>query len=227
MKIILQTLILITLFSCGKTQVSEVEVKAVDQVLMFYGGKVERFIGVNSENGNKIDFFELKIKESNLLNSDINWLDEHAGNIAYLFYSNLNNEKTNYDEIRVTIEVGKNESHKYKFTGKELKEVETFYTEIQKTNNYIKNADYSSLVNQFNKKIEVNENEINKLFTKIKSEYGEIKNIQIQGFSFDRDEEFGNYVRFKVGVIQEKISATMVLSYSRGETKELVGLYFP
>src|SRR5690554_715459 len=94
MKIFLQALLLITLFSCGKVKVSDTEVKAVDKVLTFYGGQVDRLIGFNTGNDSKVNFFELKISESPLLNSDEKWLDEHAGNIAYLFYSNLNNNSS-------------------------------------------------------------------------------------------------------------------------------------
>jgi len=226
MKIFLQALLLITLFSCGKVKVSDTEVKAVDKVLTFYGGQVDRLIGFNTGNDSKVNFFELKISESPLLNSDEKWLDEHAGNIAYLFYSNLNNEQSKYNEIRVSIDLTNGASHSYKFSESELKEIEELYPEIEKTNSYIQDADYFSLANQFSGKIAVNETEITDLFEKIKLEYGTIKGIQAQGFSFDNDEGYGDYIGIKEAIMLEEISATIFLVYSR-ETNELIGLHLP
>src|SRR5690554_3578805 len=226
MKIFLQALLLITLFSCGKVKVSDTEVKAVDKVLTFYGGQVDRLIGFNTGNDSKVNFFELKISESPLLNSDEKWLDEHAGNIAYLFYSNLNNEQSKYNEIRVSIDLTNGASHSYKFSESELKEIEELYPEIEKTSKYIKYGDYTSLMNQFSKKVDIEEKELEGFFGEIISKYGMITDIQMHGFTFFEEEGYGDCVEIVQFIALKEKSGPIILVYSR-ETNELIGLHLP
>ena len=60
MKQILKIFVLLIIFSCNKIGVSKTEVEAVDKVLGFYGGEVNRSIGFKTANAKKIDYFELK-----------------------------------------------------------------------------------------------------------------------------------------------------------------------
>jgi len=226
MKQILQIFIILFLISCNKITVSQTEINAVDKVLQFYGGEVNRSIGFKTVNGKKTDYFELKVSKSQLLNKNQTDLTEHAGNIAYLFYSNLQAEKSNYDEVRVIIDLENGESRNYVFPKTELDEIEKLYPEIEKTNNYINNAEYKSLANQFSKKIETNENDLNQLFKELHTKFGNIKQIQTQGFSFANDKEIGNYILIKEAVVLDGDSGAMFLSYDR-KTKELVGIHFP
>ena len=226
MRIIFQFLILLAFISCANG-ISENEVKAVDKVLAFYGGQVNRSVGFHIENNDKINFFELKLSESPLLNSEREWLTVHAGNVAYLFYSNLNDEKKlKYNQIRVSIDLKNGESRSYKFSDSELKEIEELYPEIEDANKYIKYADYASLVNQFNTKITVNETDISDLFERLKSEYGMITDIQMHGFTFFEEEGFGDCIEVtQVMTLKEK-RGPIILVYSR-ETNELIGLHLP
>ena len=68
MKQILQIVILLIIFSCNKIEVSKTEVEAVDKVLQFYGGQVNRSIGFKIANGKKANYFELQVSKSDLLN---------------------------------------------------------------------------------------------------------------------------------------------------------------
>lgn len=160
------------------------------------------------------------------MNDDQKYLTEHAGNIAYLFYSNLKNEKSDYDEIRVIIDLENGESRNYNFPIAEMKEIEVLSPEIEKTNSFINNEDYKSLANQFSKKIGTNENDLKNLFNQLHSSFGNIKQIQTQGFSFASDNEVGNYILVKEVVVLDKTPGTMYLSYDR-KTKELLGINFP
>lgn len=226
MKQIIQILIVFLLFSCTKVGVSQIEINAVDKVLQFYGGQVNRAIGFKTSNGKKTDYFKLKVNKSQLLQNDQKYLAEHAGNIAYLFYSNLKKEKSNYDEIRVSIELENGESRNYNFPLSQLKEIESLYPIIEKTNEFINNEDYKSLANQFSDKIGTNENELHKIFDDLHSRFGNTKQIQFQGFSFEKDNAFGNYISIKEALVLDRNSGAMYLSFDP-KTKQLIGINFP
>lgn len=225
---ILQIAAVFALFSCSKMGVSETEVKAVDKVLDFYSGKIERLKSFNLVNGKNTAYFELKISGSRLLNLDQKNLTEHAGNIAYLFYSNLKDEKSEYDAIKVTIELANEETRNYAFPISELKEIEKLYPEVEKTNSSIKNADYKSLAAQTqdkNTNVNENENDLKKLFEELHARFGSIKEIQHQGWSFQNDSRNGDYILIREAVLFDKTSGSMYLSYAR-KTKQLLDISF-
>lgn len=105
MKQILQIVILLIIFSCNKIEASKTEVEAVNKVIQFYSGQVNRSIGFKIANGKKANYFELQVSKSDLLNNEQRYLTEQAGNVAYIFYTNLKEEKSNYNEIRVKIDL--------------------------------------------------------------------------------------------------------------------------
>src|SRR5690554_9396 len=227
MRIFLQALVLLTFISCNKIGVSETEAKAIKKVLAFYGGRANYSIGFDTRNGSNVNFFELKINESPLLNNDREWITIHAGNIAYLFYSNLNEEKkSKYNQIRVSVDLTNGESRSYKFSESELKEIEELYPEIEKTSKYIKYGDYTSLMNQFSKKVDIEEKELEGFFGEIISKYGMITDIQMHGFTFFEEEGYGDCVEIVQFIALKEKSGPIILVYSR-ETNELIGLHLP
>ena len=234
MKQILQIVILLIIFSCNKIEVSKTEVEAVDKVLQFYGGKVNRSIGFKIANGKKANYFELQVSKSDLLNNDIKYLTEQAGNIAYIFYTNLKDEKSNYNEIRVKIDLDNGTSQEYNFSTTELKEIEELYPEIEKTNNFIKDADYKSLIRDADYKslatqngeigVGITENKLKNIFDQRTSEFGNIKQIQNQGFSFHKSEYRGDFINVKEVILFDKNAEDMILSYDR-KTKKLIAIH--
>lgn len=213
------------LFSCGKVGVSKTEVKAVDKVIEFYGGQVNRIIGFNMKNTKKITYFELKISKSQLLNNDQKDLAGHAGNIAYLFYSNLKDEKPNYQEIKVSIDLQNGESRNYNFSVSDLKEIENLMPFVNKTNTFIRNKDYKGFAETFSAKFSADEKDLKSLFDELHTRFGEIKEIQFQGFSFAEDPKVGPYILVKEVLVLDKEAGRMYLNFDR-RTKEILGLTF-
>ncbi|WP_332454619.1 hypothetical protein [Chryseobacterium aquaticum] len=232
MKQILQIVILLIIFSCNKIEVSKTEVEAVDKVLQFYDGQVNHSIGFKIANGKKANYFELQVSKSDLLNNEQKYLTEQAGNIAYIFYTNLKDEKSNYNEIRVKIDLDNGTSQEYNFSTTELKEIEELYPEIEKTNNFIRDADYKSLIRDAdykslatqNGEIGVTENSLKNVFDQRKSEFGNIKQIQNQGFSFHKSEYRGDFINVKEVILFDKNAEDMILSYDR-KTKKLIAIH--
>lgn len=225
MKQTLYIFALLFLFSCGKVGVSKTEVKAVDKVIEFYGGQVNRIIGFNMKNTKKINFFELKVSNSQLLNNDQKDLAGHAGNIAYLFYSNLKDEKPNYQEIKVSIDLQNGESRSYNFPVSDLKEIENLMPFVNKTNAFIRNKDYKGFAETFSSKFSADEKDLKSLFDELHTRFGEIKEIQFQGFSFAEDPKVGPYILVKEVLVLDKEAGRMYLNFDR-RTKEILGLTF-
>lgn len=225
MKQTLHIFALLLLFSCGKVGVSKTEVKAVDKVIEFYGGQVNRIIGFNMKNTKKINFFELKVSNSQLLNNDQKDLAGHAGNIAYLFYSNLKDEKPNYQEIKVSIDLQNGESRSYNFAVSDLKEIEDLMPFVNKTNAFIRNKDYKGFAETFSAKFSADEKDLKNLFDELHTRFGEIKEIQFQGFSFAEDPKVGPYILVKEVLVLDKEAGRMYLNFDR-RTKEILGLTF-
>lgn len=112
-KIIFLTLSLFLLIACGTkhpgeekptlasnlVSITNNEDKGVKEILNFYGGQCEYSVGI--ENGKK--YFELVVSKSEALEKLVKVAGMPASNVAYLFYKNLTNEKSKYDEIRVTL----------------------------------------------------------------------------------------------------------------------------
>jgi hypothetical protein len=99
----LSVLVLIILCSCNKVTETENEINAVQEVLNFYNGECLKSKGFEKNNGVDKHYYEIEISKSEFLNQSPDKLKSHSANIAYLFYSNLKNEKSNYDEIKVKI----------------------------------------------------------------------------------------------------------------------------
>ena len=184
MKKILLTLILILTYSCNDSLVTETEINAVQKVLNFYDCECERSKGFESVNGIEKTFFELEISKSKLLEHDFSNINSHAGNIAYLFYSNLEQEKSNYDEIKVKINSENGKSNEFKYSDQELKEIESYQSEIKKINELIISKNYNDLIKEFESSIAVDKNAIEELFNLLNKRHGNLLKNQFQGFQF-------------------------------------------
>ena len=78
------------------------------------------------------------MSKSELLNNDLQYLTEHAGNIAHLYSSTLGTEQSSYDEIRVTLHLENGERRNYTFSTKDLKEIDNLYPSVEHSNLFIK-----------------------------------------------------------------------------------------
>lgn len=214
------------IFSCNKENISSSETKIVQKILQFYGGICEGSKGFESKNNKKIDYFEIDVSKSQLLNKDVVNLTKHAGNIAYLFYSNLMpEEKKNYNEIRVKIDLNSAESRSYKYKISELEGVLSVQGSLEEINYLIISKDYKKLSSLFSSDMNVKENDLKELFDKIHANFGEIKEIQYQGHEFYTDDKFGDGVTFKQVIVMDQ-SIQMFVTYQM-KTKKLIGIYFP
>lgn len=226
MRKILSVLVLIILTSCNKISETENEINSVQAVLNFYNGECLKSKGFDKGNGADKQYYEIEISKSELLNQSQDKLKSHSANIAYLFYSNLKSEKLNYDEIKVKINLSNGESQSFRYSDKELNEIEKLQSKINEIIEFIKTNNYEKLAKQFQDSIKVEQKTISELFTSLQSKYGKISKTQFQGFQFEDSNNFGKIVIIREALVFEKISASMNLIFNR-ETKKIISVEFP
>jgi hypothetical protein len=219
-------LFLVSFFSCNKISESQIEVDAVQEVLNFYNGECKKSKGISLVNGKKLNNYQLEISNSELLNQDAKYLKFHSGNIAYLFYSNLNEEKSNYDEIKVKINLSNGESHDYSYSDKELIEIESLNSKLIKIEKFIKEKDFESLSSEFDETVNVESKNIEDLFVALENQYGKASRLQFQGFEFADSNNFGQLIVVTEALMLEKVNATILLIFNR-KTKNLIAIEFP
>jgi hypothetical protein len=222
------TLLILTLIttSCKKDiGVTDKEVNSVQQVLNFYDGECLRHKGFETKNGETITYFELEMSKSPLLESNAKKLKPHSGNIAYLFYSSLDDEKSNYNQVRVKINLQDGTSSEFSYSDKEIEAIENLMPKIDNISDLIKKKDFESLAKIFDKSIELETSQIAELFKNIDKQYGIIKQSQFQGFEFKDTNNFGQVIKANVVQVREKIALTMALVFNRNN-RNLISIEF-
>lgn len=225
MKKIVLIIILFNLASCNNANITINEENAVQQVLNFYDGECLRSKGLKSDNGNNKSYFELEISKSKLLNIDAKDLKRHSANIAYLFYSSLNNEKKNYQEIRVKILLDNGVNEEFSYSDTELLEIEKLQPYLNQITENIIKKDYERLLSLFDKTINIEAKSIESLFTTIEKRYGEISKIQHQGFEFKETNNFGDVISIKSALLCSKTALPMNLIIKK-ESNKLISIEF-
>jgi hypothetical protein len=225
-KILTLLLLSITLISCKKNiGVTEKEVNAVQQVLNFYNGECLRHKGIESKNGETKTYFELEMSKSPLLESNATNLKPHAANIAYLFYTSLDDEKKDYNQIRVKINLQNGTTSQFSYSDKEIEEIEKLMPKIDNISQLIKNKDFETLTNLFDKTLELETSQIAELFNKLDNQFGNVKQDQFQGFEFKEMKDIGQVITINVAQVREKTALTMVLTFIRSN-QNLISIGF-
>lgn len=226
MKKILLILVVIFTVSCDNSnKVTKKEVNAVQQVLNFYGGECLRNKGIRLENGNNISYFEIEISKSKLLNIDSKNIKSHSANIAYLFYSNLGSEKSNYREIKVKVILSDGSNQEFTYSDVELNKIVELESYLKEITNKIVSKNYRGLSILFDKSINVDSLSIEKLFSSLEEDYGEIKIAQIQGFENKKTNNFGDVLLIKVALVSEQKPILMNLIIKKDNSK-LISIEF-
>lgn len=208
--------ILLALFlfaSCSNK--SYFERKASEKIHSFYGGDLKSSAGFESKNGKTINHIILNIENSPLINNEIEFINYHAGNIAYLVYTNLDGYKTTYDIIKVNIKLNSNESRNFQFDTKELDNVHEISKILDKFNSAVIRKEYASIA-QWTDNTLLNEDfNIGEIFEKINTDFGNIKQIQFQGFQKNIDPKIGEFYEFKQVIQLDNNNVTMLISIAK------------
>jgi len=126
--------------------ISDNEDKGVKEILAFYGGQCKYAIGASaSTKDGKKKYFELEMSQSVVLEDYANKIEMPASNIAYLFYSNLKDEKSSYDEIHSIIILKDGTKKTFEYSTEKLELVDKRMSLAKKTVDLLTNKDYENL----------------------------------------------------------------------------------
>ncbi len=212
--------------SCKKNaEVTETEFNAVQQVLNFYNGEVFRSKGFETKDGETKNYFGLELSKSKLIEENKTRVKSHAGNIAYLFYSNLEHEKSNYNQVRVKIILKDGTTSESSFSSNEIEEIENLIPKIEKVNKLIESKDYDTLTNSFDKSIPLAKSVIEKLFIGLENKYGAVKKSEFQGFYPKNTDDFGEVIKVYIAQVRQGAALSMILIFKK-TNKELISIKF-
>jgi DNA replicative helicase MCM subunit Mcm2 (Cdc46/Mcm family) len=208
----------IAFLSCNQKNSNQIEPNAVKKVLDFYKGEGKLIKNAES------NCYEIELSKSELLNYDVNSIDYHAGNIAYIIHKNL--KVKDYDCVKVKINLNNGDSFDFNYSVKELSEVESYIPNFEEVSNLIMNKDYEKLFYQFDKSFNPDRQSIEKIFTNVESKLGKLNNIYYTGFKNFETEECGKVIEFKAVLVHDKMPINMFLCFSK-KNKKLVLLLIP
>ncbi len=219
MKKISCILLLAFLAACGALGVSKKETEAVQKVLDYYGGACNRTKGFKTNNGNTRTYFELELSESDLIEKYYPGFPELPGsNAAYLFYSNLGEEQSNYTDIKAKISYKKGESHEYAYTNDDLKEVEELMPLFRLVADKMKSEDYQAIIEKFDTLTvkSLNTDTFKRFVAPYDSAFGKIKETQFAGFKFFRSNDDYRRMVYMAGIIiREKENTPIRITIDR------------
>ena len=216
-RFILYTFIILFV-SCEKSIDNKLQVNTVQKILDFYNG--ECLIKKNIEK----NCYELELSKSELLNYDIESIKFHAGNIAYIFYTNAQNKDYNCVKIKINLDSGK--IYDFNYTVKELTIVESYMPNFFEITNLIKTKDYEKLYSEFDESMQIDKQSFEKLFGNLENKFGKLNDIYYSGFENFKTDEFGQIIEFKAVLVHEKMAGNMFLSF-RKKNRKLVLLLIP
>ena len=159
-------------------QITDNEDKGVKEVLDFYGGYCKYSIGTSaSSKDGTAKYFELELSKSDLVEQQgLEYAKLTASNTAYLFYKNLKDESSNYNEIHVVLKFEDGQEHKFEYTTSQLALVEKRLPLAYKVVETIKLQDFNALLPLLNDSslYEYDKNALISRLAEVGSQFGNI-----------------------------------------------------
>lgn len=153
----LTVLLSIILFSCNSNEkkqgtvsnpgtLTENEDKGIKEIIGFYGGQCEYGFEkkLSTGQGNETIFW-IKFSKSADIDSLQQMAEMPSSNIAYIFYKNLDKEKSKYSQIESELIFGSGESLKYSYPIFQLEKVKSKLLLVNKIVSLIKDKDFKGI----------------------------------------------------------------------------------
>jgi len=182
---------------------TENEDNGVKEILDYYGGRCEYSVGtkVSTSNG-KVKYFILDISSSPVIEGYADVSEMPASNVAYLFYRNLKEEKDNYDEIHVKLQIKEDIVVEFVFPKSELEIVDSRIPSMLKIVDLIKTKDFEAITPYLNDTSEYSydKNELVQSIRAADDQFGAVKDFMPFGFRI-REQESGISILHISGII--------------------------
>jgi len=126
--------------------ITDNEDNGVKKILDFYGGYCKYAIGASaSTDDGKKKYFELELSKSHGLEKQRATPELIASNVAYIFLSNLKEERKNYDEIHAVLIFADGKKETFEFPVQQLQLVENRMVVVNKIVAVIKEKNFEAL----------------------------------------------------------------------------------
>lgn len=161
-------------------EITENEQKGIDEILEYYGGYCAYSVGFDSstESGTT-NYFEFEISESRAVEKYKSMAEMPASNVAYLFYKNLGEEKSNYEHVNVILKYNNGGESKFVFSKNDLELVDKRMPTVIEIIELIKRGEFEEI----------------KSMLAIEDEYAEAINSLVSNME-NQDTLFGNVIEF-------------------------------
>jgi hypothetical protein len=163
------------------------EVKGVDEVISYYGGNCKYSIGIaKSINGDKDQYLEIELSNSETVEPFIDIPDFPASNIAYLCFNQLGTSKERYDHIKSVLIFKNGIKSTFTYSTAQLKIVAEKMILVERVVDLIKSGNFQDLKPMLNDGaiIKYNKNILVSSIRKAESRLGNIKGFRSIGFQF-------------------------------------------
>ncbi len=119
------------------------ENKAIEAIKTAYGGKAVYSKTAPTEGGK--NFFHIELSESKTIEDQIDLTGMFASHVAWLFFENIGDEKSQYGGVEVTVKLSTGEAPAFQYTFAELEKVKNAMPVLEKTVALLKTFDYDGL----------------------------------------------------------------------------------
>jgi hypothetical protein len=216
------------LASCTFYGYTDNELKAIDEVLKFYGGSCSRDKGIEKIDGVEQHYFQLEISESKLIESFSKRLQLPASNIAFIFWSNITVERDFYTHVRVTINTEDKNTRSFSFSTEELKEMEMLIPMLTNVTQIIRAKKHEMLLPLFELKTD-SLTTLNNLKAECYTydlKYGDPYDIQFQGCFFYTDKTNNRPMAHLTGMMIRKKGNIFLSLFIDRKSHKIIDLKF-
>lgn len=128
--------------------ITDNEDKGIKEIIAFYGGECEYGVEkkVYTDKDNETNFW-LKFSKSASVDSLAKVAELPGSNIAYIFYKNLDKEKSSYNQIQSELIFGDGGTMKFSYTVAQLEKVKSKIQLVDKIVSLIKNKNFTDIKN--------------------------------------------------------------------------------
>ena len=228
----------LTLSSCGDrhegeqkptllsnlVSISDNEDKGVKEILEYYGGQCKYAIGADASTDNgSIKYFELEVSGSEVIEKYSNIAAMPSSNIAYLFYSNLKDEKSKYDQIHTVLILKDNSKIDYKFSKEKLEIVDQKMNIVNKVVALLKEKNFDGIKSMLTSDttfINLDKEKYIANITSADPQFGNIKEFTPCGFRFDETEDGSELLHISGILRRDKQSNEFSVTIDPKSTKD-------